>query len=330
MEKTFETDRGRFLIRPYHTEDEQGVLLLWQKAFKESMPVRLWRWKYLKGPFKHKILLCLNEGGKALALYGGIPYRANLDGQAIEIIQLMDIMSHPDYRGAGLLLRTAKAFFDFYCRPEGVLLLYGFPGKYHFDLGQRYLGYKGLAGGIRFLTVQSRELARKAMRLGGRIRRIREIDTRFDRLWEKCSHDYPFSIIRDVGFVDWRFFQHPLEEYEIWCYHTYPLISMKAYAVFSIEGNKARIVDMFAPYSSKIICDFLSRMGAEFAERKIEVMEAWFPARHFLTKEAISVGFVPRSEPLGIIPTIRDFDHSPSFQWMSDNMFYTLSDGDLV
>jgi len=105
---------------------------------------------------------------------------------------------------------------------------------------------------------------------------------------------------------------------------------VKAYGVFLIKQKTARIVDIVAPYSRRLICDFLNRVGKELADREIEGMETWLPPQHFITNIAISAGFAPNIEPLGIIPTIRAFEHCPSFQWISDNIFYTLADGDLV
>ena len=330
VEKSFETDSGKFLIRPYSVGDEQGVLSLWKAAFNNELSPDVWRWKYLENPYTEKILVCTGEDETILALFGGMPYRANQGGETIEIVHAMDIMSHPDYRGAGLFIKTCSAFMDFYCGPGEVSFLYGFPGKYHYDLGEKYLGYRELQGCLSFLTARTTDLACKKKRFGGRLVRITEVDPSFDHLWEECRGEYPLSVIRDSRFLCWRFIDHPLNKYEIWGYQRWPQKKIEAYAVFSREGEKARLVDMLASSSSVLIGDFLGQIGLEFGKRGVEVVETWLPTGHFLTRAAISAGFVPSEEPLGIILTVRLFDHSPPLGRIAKNIFFTMADGDLL
>ncbi|MBE9571228.1 MAG: GNAT family N-acetyltransferase [Proteobacteria bacterium] len=334
MERIIETVHGRFVIRLYQAEDEKGVLSLWKAAFDKEMTLRLWRWKYLEDPYGHQIILCVSDTGVPVAIYSGIPYRANWRGETVRFTHLMDNSSHPAYRSAlsgrtGLFVRTANAFYDHYGRPHALLFTYGFPGKRHFMLGEKLFKYRAFPDGVSFMVASTADLPRKIVPFYGKIERVMTIDSSFDHLWEACRCDYPLSVIRDAAFVGWRFMDHPEREYELWGYRSYLKKEWKAYAVFSAEDKKIRLIDMLAPSSSRLVCDFLGRMGAEFANRGIEMMETWFPAGHFLSKYAVSAGFVPFPEPLGIIPTARIFDHSPPFSWMAENIFFTMADGDL-
>jgi len=263
-------------------------------------------------------------------MYGGIPYRANWKGKMVCVTHLADIMSHPVCRGTGLFVRAGTAFFDLFAGPEATIFYYGFPGKFHFDIGEKYLEYLALKGGVSFLTTRTTDLARNRMRFGGRIERITDVDDAFDGLWKGCCGDYPFAVIRDSAFLRWRFFKHPLHKYELWGYRPYIQKGLKAYAVFSLEDGKARLIDMLAPFSHRTIGDFLGRLGAQFAERGIEEMETWLPGNHFLASAAISAGFRRLQEPLGFIPTGRSFHPSLSLDWASENIYYSMADGDLL
>ena len=329
MEKIVETDFGRCVIRPYRPEDEERVLSLWAAAFESKLDPQVWRWKYLENPYREQIVLCVGEEGKLLVMYGGIPYRANWKGEVVEITQLADIMSHPDCRGSGIFVRTGAAFFDFFAGPGRTIFYYGLPGKYHFDIGEKYLEYKALEGGVNFLTARTGDLARGNLRFGGRIMETSSIGHTFDRLWKKCCGSYPFSVIRTGDFLRWRFLEHPVRKYEIWEHKSYLKKGLNAYAVFSIKGEKARLIDMLAPASNRLITDFLVRLGARFFERGIEEMAVWLPAGHFLSDAAISAGFAPAKEPVGIIPTGRVFHPALSFDWVSENLYYTMADADL-
>lgn len=329
MEKIIETDQGKFVVRPYMPEDEAGVLSLWEAAFDKEMPSILWRWKYLENPYKVQVGVCVNEDGDILVVYGGIPHRANWGGKTVCMTHLSDIMSHPDCRGTGLFVRTGEAFFDLFAGEKGTIFFYGFPGKYHFGIGEKYLKYKPLRGGVSFLTAGTGDLAGKRRRAIGRIERVTDIDDAFDGLWKRYCRDYPLALIRDSTFLRWRFSEHPLNKYEIWGYRSYLQKGWKAYAVFALAGEKARMIDIFGPPSEKTMKDFLARLGAQFVERGIKEIETWLPGNHFLASTATSAGFSPSQEPLGFIPTGRSFHPSLSLDWASENIYYSMADGDL-
>jgi len=330
MEKAIDTDRGRFTVRTYTPEDEAGVLALWRAAFEKEMDPQLWRWKYLQGPFKNQIAVCTDAPGNILVLYGGIPFRAAWGDQTVRMTQLMDIMSHPSCRGSGLFIRTAEAFFDFFAGAGKTVFYYGFPGAYHYTIGEKYLDYRMLNQGMGFMTAKTADLKATVKPFQGVAEPIQRIDASLDDMWRRERGSYPLSVIRDGRFLHWRFFQHPFNRYELWGFRPFLRRQLKAYAVLSIKGPKARLVDVFAPNSEPIVTGFLSRMAAHYISRDIEEMEVWLPKAHFLEPACIAAGFLPAKEPLGIIPTGRSFDPRLDYDWASENMYYTMADGDLM
>jgi len=330
MEKITLMDRGAFVIRPYQPEDEGRVLSLWKTAFHKEMPDALWRWKYSENPFGYRILLCVNDDGDPVVMYGGIPYQANWKGKQVEITNLMDIMSHPDYRKTGLFIQTGNAFFDTFCGPDQSVLLYGFPGKYHFEIGQKYLTYLKLTADVVYLSVETGRLAPSITQPPGYLEPVNDIDETFDRLWEICRGGYPLAIIRNAAFLRWRYGNHPLKRYEIWKYRTRQTGATDAYAVLSIAGGKAVLSDMLAPPSGVNLSDFFGVLGKMLSERGLSTLETWLPGGHFLTHAALSSGFQPYSEPTGIIPTLRIFDPLLTFEWACNHLYYSMADGDLV
>lgn len=326
MEKVLEIEDGKFLIRPYRTEDEKGVLSLWQLAFYKDLPENIWRWKFINSPYRHRIMLCRDRQGNILAMFSGIPYSINREGKITEMTHLMDNMSHPDYRKTGLFIRTINHFISSFTGPDRSVFLYGFPGKYHFSIGEKYQQYRMLTGGISFLTAKTDEIA-KSSNLG-EIVRISAADDSFDRIWEKCSVEYPFSVIRDAKFLRWRFFEHPFNRYHVWQYKNSSKQTV-AYAVCLLKDEKAILADILIPDSSEIIGDFIACIASELSGMGVKNIETWLPAPHFTSKALIESGFTSLPEPLGIVPTGRTFDKSLSFEWASENIFYTMADGDL-
>jgi len=329
MEKITVKNLGTFEIRPYLPEDERQVLSLWKTAFHKEMPEPLWHWKYTRNPFGCRILLCVNEAGEPVVLYGGIPYVTHCKGRTVEMTQLMDIMSHPEYRKTGLFIQTGNAFFDTFTGQGKSVLLYGFPGKYHFDIGQKYLSYIKIPADVAYLKGDTAHLASSAVRSPGRLEAVHQIDNTFDRLWENCKGDYPLSIIRNAAFLQWRFGDHPFHRYEIWAYQTTGK-EPQGYAVLAVTGSKAALVDMLAPVAGMDESGFWGLLGKMLAGRGITVLETWLPGEHAMVRSALASGFVSGPEPIGIIPTIRIFDPDLSFEWACDRLYYTMADGDLM
>jgi hypothetical protein len=330
MEKITLTGRGTFVIRSYQPEDEERVLSLWKTAFLKEMPQSLWRWKYSENPCGYRILLCVNDAGDPVVMYGGIPYKANWKGKDVEITNLMDIMSHPDYRKTGLFIQTGNAFFDTFCGPDQSVLLYGFPGKYHFEIGRKYMMYRKLTADVVYLSVETMRLAQSITQSSGCMEPVSGIDDAFDRLWEISHNRYPLAVIRDAAFLRWRYGNHPLKRYEILKYRTMRQGEVRAYAVLSIAGGKATLSDVLAPASGIHLPDFFGVLGKMLSDRGISTVETWLPGGHFMTLAAQSSGFNSYPEPTGIVPTIRIFDPSLDFEWVCDHLYYTMADGDLV
>ncbi|MBN2420600.1 MAG: GNAT family N-acetyltransferase [Deltaproteobacteria bacterium] len=334
MRNEVSTSKGNFIIRPYLQQDEDGVLSLWKASFGSDMEKGIWRWKYMNNTCGNQLMLCVHEGGEIVAMYGGVCYRALWEGREILITHLMDNMSHPAYRGvlggrSGLFVRTASAFYDNYGGSKGSIFFYGFPGSRHFYLGKYTLNYDSFSDGMAFFRSPVKNISTKSRPFSGKTDLIDPDERLFDQLINRCRKSFPFAVIRDSEFVRWRFCEHPGNKYEIWGQRSFFSRELKGYAVVSIEGDTARLVDIFFAPSNRTVQAFLGNLGAELGARGIEAIETWLPKNHFLAEAVISSGFLPFPEPLGIIPGGRTFDPKLMLKWISDNIFYTMADGDL-
>ncbi len=331
MEKIITARNEEYLIRPYTEKDEIKAAFLWELAFEKSFPKEVWNWKYHRGPFQNKILLCCDKNDRAIVLYGGIPYRANCKGAEMEVTHLMDIMSHPDFRKTGLFVHTVNAFIEMICGPEPnqSQLLYGFPGKYHFDIGNKYLEYRRIGDGVSFLSGKISEI-RKNRGPGEGILQIADREQNFDFIWDRCASDYPFSVIRNSSFIRWRYFDNPSKDYKIYIFKRDEGRSPSGYAAFSFENGTASLIDMILPNTAADAGSFFSEISSVATDHDCETIRAWFPSHHFLTSMALESGFSLHPEPTGIIPTARSFDPSLSFGWVCDHMYYTMGDGDIA
>ena len=329
-ETAIELAAGTFTAAPYRAEDEQRVLELWRVAFGRDLDADLWRWKYVDNPFGMRILVCRDPGTEAaVVVYSGAPYRALWNGREVEIVQLMDIMSHPDVRKTGLFIKAAEAFFEHFAGGDSVLY-YGIPGRYHFDIGAKYLLYSELESGVAYLQGSTRELARPGGLFGHSLVLQDRPTQVLDRIWAEVSGFYPLAAIRDSAFVDWRFFRNPQRDYLVYVFKAGITRSPRGYVVVGIEDGGARLVDILMPPDRKLVAAVSGGVASDLASRGVETIETWLPGGHFLTGYLAEAGWSRAPEPLGIVPTARSFDAGLTTPWVSGNFFYTMADSDLM
>jgi hypothetical protein len=333
VEKTLKTAHGRFLLRPYQDGDEEKVIALWEAAFNQKMDTRIWRWKFHDNPFGRQIMLCLTENRTPIAMYAGIPYQANWNGQKIRMTQLIDNMSHPDFRQAtngrkGLFIQTAEFFFEVYGGAHASVFHYGFPGQKHFKLGQLFLHYNMIKDGGSYLEASPSAIKRKYLLSFDGLHSTDQFDEGFDRLWQEAKNDFVFSVCRNQQFLQWRFASHPLNSYE-----TYVLKNRKngivAYLIILIREKTATIVDIFGKNDLATINKLVFQVSKIMKKKGVEKIRVWLPKNHFITKSLIDSGFIEMPEPLGIVPTGRSLFDNLNIQFALENIFYTMADGDL-
>ncbi|MBF0413309.1 MAG: GNAT family N-acetyltransferase [Desulfamplus sp.] len=347
------------IIRKYnHERDEANVLQLWRAAFNNQMPPSLWQWKYIENPYRTAIMICENSKSLPVVFYGGVPFASTCCGRQIVMIHLSDIMSHPDYRGSGLFIHTANAYFDTFGSVDDICIMYGFPGKFHFDIGAKYLQYSPLGSGAAFFKAESENIKKFKQIVSGTIALFPASDPCFDYIWKNLSTIYPLSVVRDSAYMAWRYFKHPVRKYEVWCYKGLFHKEWQAFVVIQIKdevvtieseaiskqdgitqtndktnfrrtAQKAVIVDMLMPDSEPVFRDFMGSVASMLIKRGIKTVETWISDNHFLCSLFSKYGFEKAEEPIGIIPTVRLFENTFDINWVNQNFYYTMGDGDL-
>ncbi|MBF0228865.1 MAG: GNAT family N-acetyltransferase [Desulfamplus sp.] len=361
---------GKYTLRPFAPEDENGVLELWKIAFKATISLELFRWKYLENPYTQTMMLCVTDKDEIVTFYGGIPYFFQYEKKIVPVVNLMDIMSHPMHRENRIFEKTAKQFMAYFCYPakrhgpaslqDNLLLMYGFPGEFHYSIGERILNYRK-ANQVAYMKLSLSNLAESEQPANIKGLNLNELNLEawesdpiwFDRLWDRCKKNYPFSIVRDSKFIKWRFINHPEKRYTILKF-TNDNNESEAFVVLQINEDKAAIVDMLIPNDIELFKNVISRIidyldfinissntnksmnidnninMNENIKYKIQYIETWLPENHFLTDHALNCGFLRQKEPIGIIPTVSLFEHSPTLEWVTSNLYYNMGDGDLL
>ncbi|MBN2701429.1 MAG: GNAT family N-acetyltransferase [Methylothermaceae bacterium] len=306
-------------------------MALWRAAFGGTLEPAVWLWKY-HGEFGHRAMVAEHRSGRLMAMFGGVPCAASLQGRPVEIVHLWDNMSHPAYRGLlggrrGVYVRTVDAFIETYCGPGKAIFLYGFPGDRHFRLGQRTLRY-GRLDEAACLELEPSPSANR--NISERVDLMVRADERLDRMAAELDRIYPFWVRRDRRFVQWRYFDHPRRRYRVYGLRKLWSRALKGMAVIAAEDDDTGIlVDLILPVGDTESLGFLRRLRGEWHRAGWRRIRTWVPANHPARRCLQAAGFEIRPEPLGIIPTGRSFSPDLDGRWAAANLYYTMGDGDL-
>lgn len=333
MEKTLVTKTGTFIIRPYTEDDEEKVMDLWEAAFLHKIDKKVWRWKFSNATFDRQIMLSVNEEGLPVAMYAGIAFDANYKGTDIKMTQLIDNMTHPDYRQStsgrkGLFVQTGEYFFKKYANKSNSILQYGFPGKIAYRLGKLLLKYTSIDDYGAYLSAEVKNIKPSSFLNFGYVQKVDSASSGFDHLWESAKIHYPLLVKRNRAFIQWRFFENPIHKYTIYTYKNF-MGKILAYVVLSIKGDVATIVDIFSIPRRNAVQSIIKKIKADLLLMNISGLQVWMPRHHFNTEYLIQMGFEVKEEPLGITPVCRSFDPSLEFEYAKQNIYYTMADGDL-
>jgi len=137
-------------VRPYRTGDEQRIVEFlerytgWPAATVEVPKVDHWRWKFLSSPVGFPLVCIAEGGGEILSHCASMPTLISVDGKEVLASQGVDLCTHPQYRGQGLIGRVMQ------CRnrmkeERGVALDYGFPNRASYHLSMAKQGFRDLA-----------------------------------------------------------------------------------------------------------------------------------------------------------------------------------------
>jgi hypothetical protein len=321
-----------YTIRPYQNNDKDAVMRLWKAAFNKEMNPDLWEWKFHLAPYGHRIMVCDVAPGQIVSMFSGIAYQTHCFGKMIEMTHMVDNATHPDYQKKGHFIQTINGFIDYFTGPGKSVFLYGFPGAYHFAIGEKYQQYRRLENPLAFWTAPMDDIPESDTMSDVEVCRLRQDDDLgiYDELWNSCYTHYPFCITRNAKLLKWRFLDHPERQYEIWNCRSDARRGIDGYAVFSIDGEIARMVDCFIKPDSALIASFLKKLRIALSGRQVRRIQTWIPENHFIADVLVDLGFQKEREPYGFVPTGRSFDDDIDFDVVTSQMYYTMADGDLL
>ncbi|MEF9476118.1 MAG: hypothetical protein L0958_05455, partial [Candidatus Mariimomonas ferrooxydans] len=149
-------------------------------------------------------------------------------------------------------------------------------------------------------------------------------DIRIDHLWESCKNNLGLAVVRDMGYLTWRYKDHPLFSYELWGLKK--RFGRRLYGLAVLKKEEDRV----------LVMDFLSDRGM-FGSlfHKLEnyvftsgrkTMTLWAPP--FMEETLIENGF--SIKPAGTSIPRTTHEKTLTKDQMEGKFFYTPGDTDFL
>lgn len=241
---------GGCLCRPFRAGDEIGINDCFNRVFKRTRSVDVWRWRFANSwcsRFGEPIIVVAETESdhRIVAQHAAVYVDLHVNGESRPSVQLLDNFSDEDYRGGRRLqmemYRILRQLGD---DNFNGFVGFGYPNPTSYKVGKRLLDYQDVGAMRPFRArlniylglatrVHSRLLALAAplLRTAGaaltslrlariptgafRTRRVDAFDERVEAVWESMRRRFPIVAARSQELLRWRHEQRPGVSYGI-------------------------------------------------------------------------------------------------------------------
>lgn len=332
---------GHYVVRPYVDGDEQGIIALFRAVFGAGdarLPGRdlaWWHWEFATRPRGAQIMLGIDaETGAVIAQYAALVARFTVANADEILTQPVDSMVDPAWRGSGAFLATARRYFEVFGNANVCLASYGFPNPRAARLGRRQLGYIPTFAPITTLHANLFTAGRwqplESHVSALRIVEVKRFGAEVDALWAKVRRAYPFALVRDAAYLNWRFADAPAP------HHLYLALDAAGDTVRAAFAVRER----WCADSIVALADYLAAPGDDetlhavlaFVVRRARAggygrVETWLPPRSRLFARAHALGLESEASPSSMVA--RFYRPREELQWYLDHWHYTIGDSDV-
>jgi len=321
---------GDYEIRPYRAGDEEALLATFREVFGVARTPEEWSWAFEKNPAGRRVYLAC-AGERVVAQYAALPVRVWIAGEQRIFAQIVDSMAHPAHRGAGLFVRTARAFFDEYGGRDKDLVHYGWPVERAWRIGRAKLDYEI----VRTQPFLARELGAFDPGASGRVDGVEQVehcDEQMRWLYDRCVGAWGASAIRDADWFRWRYLEHPTRDYVLLGARDADGI-LRGLAVYRradwVLPDLGLIVDWLVPPAEPEVGELLvralaERARADRAQALVALLPEWSPWFDLFQR----LGF--RVHASDYFTVARNFHRRYSMDWLRAHWWYQPGDFDLV
>ncbi len=314
------------LYRLYRVGDEVEINDGFNQVFGLNRPLDEWTWKFPERPEGRWIMLAVGPDGRVLAHYGALAMQVQFGRERIRAGQIVDAYSRSEVRGTRIFSTCYEHFIDSFGRPDCLPLMFGFPGRYHYEMGLKVLKYVPI-GPVPYLVRGTRR--RPSLRgWGFEVRHGFSAETA-DDLWRQSAERYEVAAVRDSAWLARRYRGRPGVEYihlSVWR-HGRP----HALAVARAQEASLRWADLVWNGKTTGALIALDRALDRHARHlSCTNLELWLGGDPDAEKNLERLGWARRPCPQDMLIVARSFDSRADLDRMQRSFYVTMGDSDLV
>ena len=327
--------QSKRLVRDYQEGDEEQIFELVKAVQGVGVPekerwLKGWVWMFVDNPDNTSIIWLAERDGKIVGQYPAIIETLKVEDKIIKAAQLIDTMTHPQYRRQGICSTLGKKALT-EMEKEKTHLVYCFPTQevYPLHIKSGWLDVCAFQVMVKPLNLKNilrkyfvrNRLLLNIFTIGGnpiiktffrskkvpeedmsKVRKITSFDDRVNKFWNEISNDYNIIRIRDKKYLNWRYADAPNADYTIYVAEEEDEIC--GYIVLGCrnENNLAwgDIYDIIALTSREDIIQCLIAKAIEyFRDEKIDAIFSKMAANEVYRKGFLRNGFIPRFRSKG-------------------------------
>lgn len=344
-------------FRQLRKGDEKGLSRVIGKVWGADHDSAYWDWKYHRNVSGDHMVTVALDGDKVIGVQGYTPGRLKCGENVYFSAQNTDMAVLPEYRGVGTLLKLHARAME-YGPQKKRALCYGFPNKTASRLAAclqysivcpicnltkvlnpiAYLEKKiGLRGSGGFAAVVVRHIVflltkwRYADKNAYRIVRLGYFDERFDEFWARQQSKYPVAVVRDRGYLNWRYVECP-SDYEILAVQDKHAV-IRGFIVLTCSWEqgvrRGKIVDVLVEDGQKGVAELLIKGGLQyFVKNNVDVVTCWMFDHWPLFEILRKGGFVKREVPNYLVVNSEHVDLPAEYFRDTSKWYVTMGDSD--
>jgi hypothetical protein len=313
-------------FRPYRDGDEGPINDGFNEVFGLNRSLEEWRWKFPERPEGRWIMLAVGADGRVLAHYAAVAMQVQFGRESVRAGQIVDAYSRKEVRGTRVFSACYERFIEAFGAAASLPLMFGFPGRQHYEMGLKVLKYV-LIGSVPYWL---RDSGRRASRAGWRFKIREGFDAvAVDDLWRRAAARYDVAAVRDAAWLARRYGGRPSVEYA----HLSAWRNGRAHAwgVVCALGGTLRWVELVWDGETDLALVAIDRAVVGLARRlQCTSLELWLGGDPGAERALGSLGWARHPCPQDMLLVARTFEQRVDLDRMQRGFYLTMGDSDLV
>lgn len=320
-------------VIPYEPSWRRHVLELMALIQPGGVSEAEFVWWFERNPTKYLNISLAECEGHIIGISSTEPVRVWCEGAEHIVPIVLNVVTHPDYRGQGIFSALESAN-EADAKRNGCPFMLSFPStpSMSMPIFVNRLGWASgtvlrwtakvlnpaaalrAAFGLRapaWLDAGLGAVCRATLRKGlsAAVQPIDEFDASFDRLWEKERPCHRWGLVKDSAYLTWRFLEAPSGRYQCW-----RIVDGRAVVGYLVTGTVEKkglrlgfIADLFVPAGAGGLVEAALRTAdGWFAHRDVDAVLSFAPAGAADSFRYLRFGYFPTPKRLHLIYKILD------------------------